>query len=151
MSVSGLFEAMNKQERLSWLGVAVLAPAAFYLAWTLFFDPAGQAGEASRAPQRLGWLAFVVFALGAFWIARRSGKLADERDRLIASRAIAASFGWLGLSVLALTWMFDSDALAAFMRSRSLAWMEVLLLFCLISSQAVGWGVRAVHYWRDRR
>ena len=62
---------------------------------------------------------------------------------------VASTVGTLWL--LSLTWMFDSDALAAFMRSRSLAWMEVLLLFCLISSQAVGWGVRAVHYWRDRQ
>ena len=53
--------------------------------------------------------------------------------------------------LLATSAIVGLDSWQGYLASRSPAWVESFLLFCLLSSFVVIAMVQAAHYWRDRR
>lgn len=152
MSVRDLVAAMSRREQVAWLALALLVPAAGYVGWWLFFDPSGQTGGVPRTVRQVGSGTCLVFVLAPMWIVQRGrGVLTDERDRQISARAVASGYAWLALAVFVTSAIVGLDSWQGYLASRSPAWVESFLLFCLLSSFVVIAMVQAAHYWRDRR
>ena len=170
MSVRDLVAAMSRREQVAWLALALLVPAAGYVGWWLFFDPSGQTGGVPRTVRHVGSGACLVFVLARMWIVQRGrgvprkkgsgvgsmgkggrGGVTEERGRQISARAVASGYAWLAWAVFGTSAIVGLDSWQGYLASRSPAWVESFLLFCLLSSFVVIAMVQAAHYWRDRR